>query len=167
VDRSHGPAPGRSPGWCRSAGRHRRVRRNFVDPQVTYNLTVASLHTYYVEAGNTPVLVHNEEEGCSDNALEVARHALARSQDGSADSVDHIIPGVDATVSAYASYADSVMDRTGVEFGYRASSDSMAYWDSKKGVIIIISTDGSSTMFIPRGGYSYFKDNFTSLGTVG
>ncbi|MFJ6769917.1 polymorphic toxin-type HINT domain-containing protein, partial [Kitasatospora sp. NPDC091257] len=28
-------------------------------PQVAHNLTVADLHTYYVLAGNTPVLVHN------------------------------------------------------------------------------------------------------------
>lgn len=28
-----------------------------------YNLTVADLHTYYVMAGNTPVLVHNEDGG--------------------------------------------------------------------------------------------------------
>jgi hypothetical protein len=26
---------------------------------ITFNLTIDSLHTYYVEAGNTPVLVHN------------------------------------------------------------------------------------------------------------
>jgi hypothetical protein len=31
---------------------------------VTYNLTVDGLHTYYVEAGNTPVLVHNSS--CDD-----------------------------------------------------------------------------------------------------
>ncbi|QSB13574.1 hypothetical protein JQS43_18555 [Natronosporangium hydrolyticum] len=29
-----------------------------------YNLTVADIHTYYVTAGNTPVLVHNANEGC-------------------------------------------------------------------------------------------------------
>ncbi|SNR28214.1 intein N-terminal splicing region/RHS repeat-associated core domain-containing protein [Actinoplanes regularis] len=28
-----------------------------------YNLTIADIHTYYVIAGNTPVLVHNEGEG--------------------------------------------------------------------------------------------------------
>jgi hypothetical protein len=34
------------------------VRSN-IERTVTYNLTVDALHTYYVEAGNTPVLVHN------------------------------------------------------------------------------------------------------------
>ncbi|MCW2899680.1 MAG: Pretoxin domain, partial [Streptosporangiaceae bacterium] len=27
--------------------------------QTTYDLTINGLHTYYVEAGTTPVLVHN------------------------------------------------------------------------------------------------------------
>jgi hypothetical protein len=29
------------------------------DTQVTYDLTINNIHTYYVEAGKTPVLVHN------------------------------------------------------------------------------------------------------------
>ncbi|PJE97183.1 sugar-binding protein [Streptomyces carminius] len=33
--------------------------RTYTDHQDTYNLTVADLHTYYVLAGETPVLVHN------------------------------------------------------------------------------------------------------------
>jgi hypothetical protein len=31
---------------------------------VTYNLTIDALHTYYVEAGSTPVLVHNSADEC-------------------------------------------------------------------------------------------------------
>lgn len=34
--------------------------RNYQAIKVTYNLTVADLHTYYVMAGGTPVLVHND-----------------------------------------------------------------------------------------------------------
>ncbi|WP_082404538.1 Hint domain-containing protein [Saccharothrix sp. NRRL B-16348] len=30
----------------------------------TYNLTVESVHTYYVVAGQTPVLVHNSDGSC-------------------------------------------------------------------------------------------------------
>jgi RHS repeat-associated protein len=33
--------------------------RSFIEHTVTYNLTVDHLHTYYVQAGGTPVLVHN------------------------------------------------------------------------------------------------------------
>ncbi len=35
------------------------VRNYRTTPQTAYNLTVADLHTYYVLAGTTPVLVHN------------------------------------------------------------------------------------------------------------
>jgi hypothetical protein len=34
--------------------------RTYTITQTTYNLTVDGLHTYYVEAGDTPVLVHND-----------------------------------------------------------------------------------------------------------
>ncbi|NEA75039.1 hypothetical protein C8250_015775 [Streptomyces sp. So13.3] len=34
--------------------------RHFAKHARTYNLTIADLHTYYVFAGNTPVLVHND-----------------------------------------------------------------------------------------------------------
>jgi hypothetical protein len=37
--------------------------RLYTDQLVTYNLTVDNVHTYYVDAGTTPVLVHNCGEG--------------------------------------------------------------------------------------------------------
>ncbi|WP_194923738.1 polymorphic toxin-type HINT domain-containing protein [Catenulispora pinisilvae] len=44
-----------------SAGTQATVRgvRSHVGPIVTYDLTIDGLHTYYVVAGDTPVLVHN------------------------------------------------------------------------------------------------------------
>ncbi|MEU5611507.1 polymorphic toxin-type HINT domain-containing protein [Streptomyces sparsogenes] len=38
--------------------------RHFTKQQRTYDLTVDSIHTYYVLAGETPVLVHNSGPGC-------------------------------------------------------------------------------------------------------
>jgi hypothetical protein len=38
--------------------------RNYTATMVTYNLTIDTLHTYYVEAGDTPVLVHNAPAYC-------------------------------------------------------------------------------------------------------
>ncbi|MGI8336253.1 RHS repeat-associated core domain-containing protein [Actinomadura scrupuli] len=38
--------------------------RNYSNSILTYDLTVDGLHTYYVEAGSTPVLVHNAGPGC-------------------------------------------------------------------------------------------------------
>ncbi|MFI7545222.1 polymorphic toxin-type HINT domain-containing protein [Actinoplanes sp. NPDC049599] len=37
--------------------------RSYTGTRWMYNFTVADLHTYYVMAGNTPVLVHNDEAG--------------------------------------------------------------------------------------------------------
>ena len=48
-----------------TAGRGRAVVvavRSYIASMVTYNLTVDHLHTYYVEAGNTPVLVQQSVE---------------------------------------------------------------------------------------------------------
>jgi RHS repeat-associated protein len=38
--------------------------RNYHTTAVTYDLTVADLHTYYVMAGATPILVHNSSGAC-------------------------------------------------------------------------------------------------------
>jgi hypothetical protein len=35
----------------------------YTQPERVYNLTVDDIHTYYVVAGNTPVLVHNDDGG--------------------------------------------------------------------------------------------------------
>ncbi|MEU4113936.1 polymorphic toxin-type HINT domain-containing protein [Kitasatospora sp. NPDC028055] len=54
--------------------------RNYDDaPQAAYDLTIADIHTYYVLAGNTPVLVHNASgEACKTAAA----------------SMDHVTSGV-------------------------------------------------------------------------
>ncbi|MFE9436572.1 HYD1 signature containing ADP-ribosyltransferase family protein [Streptomyces sp. NPDC006640] len=47
--------------------------RNFHQHGITYDLTVGMLHTYYVVAGVTPVLVHNCPSGGDDAAEEMIR----------------------------------------------------------------------------------------------
>ncbi|MBW8740215.1 MAG: chemotaxis protein [Streptomyces turgidiscabies] len=41
-----------------------QANRSFAQRQTTYNLTIADIHTYYVLAGTTPVLVHNSNGLC-------------------------------------------------------------------------------------------------------
>ncbi|WP_329492987.1 RHS repeat-associated core domain-containing protein [Kitasatospora herbaricolor] len=54
-----------------------RVRNYQTTPRPAHNLTVANLHTYYVLAGTTPVLVHNS--GCDLAAHEIANgHTIAQ-----------------------------------------------------------------------------------------
>ncbi|WP_173094573.1 RHS repeat-associated core domain-containing protein [Actinomadura verrucosospora] len=48
--------------WLRtSAGTYVQITatKHWTHQQTTHNLTIANLHTYYVEAGNAPLLVHN------------------------------------------------------------------------------------------------------------
>jgi hypothetical protein len=51
---------------------------NFTGAQNMYNLTVADTHTYYVLAGNTPVLVHNCGGGPINTSTEGIEHTLQR-----------------------------------------------------------------------------------------
>ena len=50
--------------------------RHYKAVQTTYNLTVQNTHTYYVEAGNTPVLVHNAKS-CTSGANAAALQGTA------------------------------------------------------------------------------------------
>lgn len=61
--------PARCPGTASLAGGDPgtgtgRTALNYSQQQRVNNLSVSELHTYYVEAGSTPVLVHNS--GCGD-----------------------------------------------------------------------------------------------------
>ncbi|MFD3466166.1 hypothetical protein ACFWWM_07320 [Streptomyces sp. NPDC058682] len=56
-----------------------KATRAFGAEQPTYNLTVASLHTYYVLAGGTAVLVHNDGEFDWEKGLEETSTMTARS----------------------------------------------------------------------------------------
>jgi len=51
-----------------------KANRPYAERAPTYNLTVEDLHTYYVLAGNTPVLVHNSN-GCKTMVLGLENHA--------------------------------------------------------------------------------------------
>ncbi|MFG1606771.1 LamG-like jellyroll fold domain-containing protein [Actinoplanes sp. NPDC049265] len=59
------------PGYRFETADHRQATvhstRAWTENTTVYNLTVDELHTYYVEAGNTPVLVHNCGEDIYDN----------------------------------------------------------------------------------------------------
>ncbi|WP_211763331.1 RHS repeat-associated core domain-containing protein [Kutzneria sp. CA-103260] len=115
----------------------------------TYNLTVDVVHTYYVLAGNTPILVHNVGgmDGCSDPAYqgvlhitdEVAKgntsHDLGMSEDELADYLDV--------------YANSGT-------GQAIKGGGVGWYDSNRGVMIIQRNEYSMTAFKTS------KDNFES-----
>ncbi|MGW5450187.1 polymorphic toxin-type HINT domain-containing protein [Streptomyces asiaticus] len=51
--------------------------RHFTKLQRTYDLTVSRIHTYYVLAGETPVLVHNSSGACGKNLTRGEKVAAA------------------------------------------------------------------------------------------
>ncbi|WP_212238170.1 polymorphic toxin-type HINT domain-containing protein [Catenulispora pinistramenti] len=72
-----------------------RAVRAHVGPMVTYDLTIDGLHTYYVVAGDTPVLVHNVGECPADPTVlhgklgEMAEEAEMK-KEGYTDIVDQV-----------------------------------------------------------------------------
>ncbi|MFE6888018.1 polymorphic toxin-type HINT domain-containing protein [Streptomyces sp. NPDC057694] len=107
------PAASLTPGHKLITAENRRV--SVVETTVRngtadmYNLTVQQLHTYYVLAGRTPVLVHNSMATCSDAAFQTVLHNEQEIIDG---KTSHIIPGMDSRTpggaDALADYVDHV-----------------------------------------------------------
>ncbi|MFJ8041360.1 polymorphic toxin-type HINT domain-containing protein [Kitasatospora sp. NPDC096147] len=74
-----------------------------------HNLTVADLHTYYVLAGTTPVLVHNADAGCA-TKLRNALNAAGDLEPATPHSPHHIVAGN----SPKAAPARAQLDRFGI-----------------------------------------------------
>lgn len=70
----------------------------------TYNLTVDDLHTYYVLAGETPVLVHNSNCGHVGVSLSGARQVSGRFPETAGPGETLFRQQQDGTVTAYARY---------------------------------------------------------------
>ncbi|MFI6695973.1 polymorphic toxin-type HINT domain-containing protein [Streptomyces sp. NPDC050433] len=58
---------------------------HYTKRQVTHDLTVNGIHTYYVLAGSTPVLVHNSS-GCAEDAYAIEDHVIPRHTRGGAEA---------------------------------------------------------------------------------
>ncbi|MFD5343302.1 polymorphic toxin-type HINT domain-containing protein [Streptomyces anulatus] len=138
--------------------------------QPAYNLTVADLHTYYVLAGATPVLVHNcngrdpvnggiddDTYNRIDNAYgpdiaDGVDYQVKRMHDGSASALDHDIPGIghdpDALASYFASWRGKMTHKD-------TKNGSRVAYDSSKGVLIV--TTGRNVH-----GFRYGEGSFNS-----
>ncbi len=109
-----------------------------------YNLTVDDIHTYFVEVGGEPVLVHN----VCDNAWDIAHKSFG----------DHDIPGI-SSIDELATYVDDVMRGPGYDI---PGSDGLrrAWWDNDRGVVVIsdLTTSWSpGSVYRPDDGYAYFR----------
>jgi RHS repeat-associated protein len=127
--------------------------RTFTRLHPMYNLTINHLHTYYVIAGNTPVLVHN----CSPEAYDAADHALARFDAG---EVDHHVTGIPLERGPMARYVDSVLNNTsGIIETRSLSGGRMAHWDPDKGAVVIENPSGPNTVLTPKEGRVYYDEH--------
>ncbi|WP_244501204.1 polymorphic toxin-type HINT domain-containing protein [Streptomyces sp. TP-A0874] len=130
-----------------------------------HNLTIADLHTYYVLAGETPVLVHNSG-GCNVADGRRLQARLAAEELAGADGhafQKHVVeqgefPGI-RTREQFSDMIEGVI----LNGERRVRSDgASAYW--RNGVVVIRnpgSRDGG-TVFAPQEGYRYFTRNFRS-----
>jgi hypothetical protein len=118
-----------------------------------YNLTIEDIHTYYVAAGNTPVLVHNCGE-IDDISRNIADHSNARFNNPG--GMDHYVRGVDQRALGH--YVDGVINGhvPNVETRYLRGGR-VAYWDPDKGAVVIEEGNGG-TVFTPKEGKTYFDD---------
>ncbi|TQL99331.1 intein [Actinoallomurus bryophytorum] len=90
--------------------------RHYTEPRSVNNLTIANLHTYYVEADGTPVLVHNAADECR-----VVQQTLG--PDGPAEGVsaargDRVDPGHEQTLVNEAGQANGCSTCDAKESGY-------------------------------------------------
>ncbi|MFF0026621.1 polymorphic toxin-type HINT domain-containing protein [Streptomyces avermitilis] len=121
-----------------------------------YNLTVEQLHTYYVLAGQTPVLVHNsscpEVDEISEN---ISKHALDSAKRPDGDGT-HFVRGVDDGALPY--YVDGVINGNvpNVETRYLRNGR-VGYWDPDKRSVVIEDGEGG-TVFTPKGGKDWFDN---------
>ncbi|MGK5732830.1 polymorphic toxin-type HINT domain-containing protein [Streptomyces sp. URMC 124] len=145
-------------------GRAVRVAGNrpFAQTAKTYNLTIDDLHTYYVLAGSTPVLVHNSNCNVANARRLQARMAAEElaGADGHAYRKHVVEQGEFPGIRTRAQFAEMIEDV--ILNGERrvGALGRSAYW--KNGVIVIRnpgSPDGG-TVFAPKAGYDYFLNNF-------
>ncbi len=123
--------------------------RDYTGSMVTYDLTIDGVHTYYVAAGSTPVLVHNSMATCSDAAFQTVLHNEQEILDG---KMNHLIPGMDSrTVDGsdkLAAYLERMYQTPGTPL---LNGTGEAWYDSDNGLYIF----RSSSTTVPSG--SVFK----------
>ncbi|MGC4943976.1 polymorphic toxin-type HINT domain-containing protein, partial [Kribbella sp. DT2] len=127
--------------------------RGYTTPARVHNLTVANLHTYYVLAGRTAVLVHNS--GCFGDKWTGAANVNEHFDDHGAEM------GFE-TLAEYKYAAEDLMctcdgRRPGVLLKRDGASGRDRFFDPQSGEFGSASSDGIITFFKPDDGLDYFK----------
>jgi hypothetical protein len=137
-----GPAPSAAPPCrTRTAPRSGRARA----------LTVDGVHTYYVVAGDTPVLVHNCGQ-IDDVSRKIADHANGEALRPNGDGT-HFVRGVHEGPLRGRRHQWQCSKRWSALSRARARR----YWDPDKRAVVIEDGD-AGTVFTPRGGENWFDN---------
>ena len=133
--------------------------RDFTATTVTYNLTVDGVHTYYVEAGTDPVLVHNcgdtwtSPQSLSDHVEEHGAQVGAQSEAEYEAGAAVIACDCDPSDSSVLRRFDSV-------------TQTATYYDTTSGELVVKSPKGIVTYFKPDRGAAYFNDPERVVGNL-
>jgi hypothetical protein len=160
-------------GWARASDLHPKDRlrtaagaadavvgvRAVTAPQRVWDLTVADLHTFYVKAGATPVLVHN----CGDRWTS---HGSLR--DHFADHGAEVGAQSEREYEAGAAFLACDCDPADPSILRRFDSitQTATYFDTQSGEIAVKSKKGLVTYFKPDRGVDYFNDPVRVQGSV-
>ncbi|WP_141960819.1 RHS repeat-associated core domain-containing protein [Actinoallomurus bryophytorum] len=114
---------------------------------VVRDLTIAKLHTFYVEVGATPVLVHNELCGTDADALQHWDRGRSRTVEDSANY--HLDKhGKGRSFAEYTQEAKSLWDRTPQDSPNRVP---WKLWDGREGIKIRGGLRGGEGIYTPDG----------------
>jgi hypothetical protein len=124
--------------------------RDYTGAMVTYDLGIDDLHTYFVEAGDTPILVHNCLSWTSPASL--ANHFI-----------DH---GAAMGFETKAEYEAAAQDltcgcdggRPGVLRKYDQNTGETHFYDPKTNEYALVGRRGIVTYYQPSRGKAYFDD---------
>ncbi|MGQ4414171.1 RICIN domain-containing protein [Streptomyces sp. SAS_269] len=128
-------------------------------PRRVWDLTVADLHTFYVKAGATPVLVHN----CGDRWTShgsLRDHFIDHGAEVGAQSEREYEAGA-AFLACDCDPADTSILRR-----FDSATQTATYFDTQSGEIAVKSKKGLVTYFKPDRGVDYFNDPLRVQGAV-
>ncbi|MFK0294241.1 polymorphic toxin-type HINT domain-containing protein [Streptomyces sp. NPDC090442] len=120
--------------------------RTWTEARKVYNLTVEGIHTYYVAAGDAPILVHNVGgmEGCGDAAyngtLHIRDEAEAELKKTGKTGSHHF----DMTDDQLADYLDGFAGRGD---GAPMKNGGKGWYDRERGVVVIQRNEYSMTAY--------------------
>jgi hypothetical protein len=138
--------------------------REFAGRQTMYNLTVANVHTYYVLAADSPILVHNafgdpahaDECYCNWDDNVILRPAVEAAEDEADDFTKHALQRLDDR-GVSKEDAEAVLSKEPFPY-YHDGQWKSGYYDPKTKIFVAKTIDGSVNTVMENVGKQYIKN---------